>query len=346
VNPIISTSPNILIVRLSAIGDCIETLPMVAAIKAHLPNSKITWLVDCGVESILKTQPMIDSVIRIKKGFLKRPIELVSLRRELKEATFDIAIDPQGLLKSAILTRLSGAKRRIGFASPQSREQAWRLYHDRILPRSDHLVDRHLELLKPLSIPIPGNHLATFNWTEPQEVSIESDEVLTTLGLKTKGFLCVNPSAGWPSKVWPRERYTEVIQCAASMYQVYSVVIWGSPAEKEDAEWIVANSKTNLVRLAPPTQLMLLSGILKRAIAYVGSDTGPMHLSAAVGTRCIGLFGPTDPRIVGAYGERNISIQKQDATQDSDRRSNPDNYAMRAIQVDDVLRSISVVMQG
>jgi len=339
------TNPNILIVRLSAIGDCIETLPMVAAIKAYWPNSKITWIVDCGIDSILRTQPMIDSVIRIKKGFLKRPSELLSLRKELKMADFDVAIDPQGLLKRAMLVWLSGAKRRIGFASPQSREQSWWLYHDRVLSCSDHLVDRHLELLKPLSIPIPANHLASFNWTEPPEVSVESDEVIRKLGLKPKGFLCVNPSAGWPSKVWPRERYAEVVQRAALLYQVPSVVIWGSPAEKADAEWIVTNSKTSLVHLAPPTKLMLLSGLLRRAKLYVGSDTGPMHLSAAVGTRCIGLFGPTDPRIVGAYGAHNISIQNQDATQDKNRRSNADNYAMRAIQVEDVLRSISSAMQ-
>jgi len=334
-------TPNILIVRLSAIGDCIETLPMVAAIKRHWPGSKITWLVDCGVDAILKTQPMISKVIRVKKGFLKRPSELLLLRKELLAEKFDFVIDPQGLFKSALLGRLSGAKRRIGFAAPQSREKAWWFYHEAVAPQSIHLVDRQLELLKPLSIPIPPADQAPFDWVEPIAVSIEADSILTQMGVQPKQFLCVNASAGWPSRVWPRERYAEVIREAATMHELDSVVIWGSPKERETAEWIVSNSGTNKAFLAPPTQLMSLSGLLKRSLAYVGSDTGPMHLSAAVGTRCIALFGSTRASYSGAYGREHICIQKIDDSEKADKKSSDDNLAMKAISVEDVMRSIS-----
>jgi len=334
------TTPNILIVRLSAIGDCIETLPMVATIKRHWPDSKITWLVDCGVDAILKTQPMISKVIRVKKGFLKRPSELISLRKELLAGKFDFVIDPQGLFKSALLGWLSGAKRRIGFASPQSREKAWWFYHDAVAPQSIHLVDRQLELLKPLSIPIPLAHQATFDWLEPIAVSIEADSMLKQMGVQPNRFLCVNASAGWPSRVWPRERYAEVIREAAAMHKLDSVVIWGSQQERETAEWIVANSGTNRDFLAPPTQLMSLSGILKRSLAYIGSDTGPMHLSAAVGTRCIALFGSTRASYSCAYGREHICIQEIDDSEKVDKKSSDDNLAMKAITVEDVMRSI------
>ncbi len=336
----VNTNPKILIVRLSAIGDCIETLPMVAAIKRHWPDSRITWLVDCGVDAILRTQPIISKVIRVKKGFLKRPSELISLRKELLAEKFDVAIDPQGLFKSAALGWLSGAKRRIGFASPQSREKAWWLYHDAITPQSLHLVDRQLELLKPLSIPLPSAHQASFDWVEPAAVANEADAMLKQIGVQPQDYLCVNASAGWPSRVWPRERYAEVIREASTNHQLNSVVIWGSPQERETAEWIVANSGTPRAVLAPPTQLMSLSGILKRSFAYLGSDTGPMHLSAAVGVRCIGLFGSTRASYSGAYGRDHICIQKIDDSEKHDKKSSDDNSAMRAIAVEDVLRSI------
>jgi len=312
---------------------------MVAAIKRHWPASEITWMVDCGVDAILKTQPMISRVIRVKKGFLKRPSELLALRKDLLAGNFDFAIDPQGLFKSAALGWLSGAKRRVGFASPQSREKAWWLYHDVVTPQSSHLVDRQLELLKPLSIPIPAAHQAPFEWVEPTAVAREAESLLERMGLEPKSYLCVNASAGWPSRVWPRDRYAEVIHQAAAMHKINSVVIWGSPDEKETAEWIVSNARTARAHLAPPTQLMSLSGILKRSIAYLGSDTGPMHLSAAVGTRCIALFGSTRASYSGAYGLNHLCIQKIDASENADKRSSSDNSAMKAITVEDVIQS-------
>jgi heptosyltransferase I len=336
----VNTNPKILIVRLSAIGDCIETIPMVAAIKRHWPDSRITWLVDCGVDAILKTQPIISKVIRVKKGFLKRPSELLSLRKELLAEKFDISIDPQGLFKSAALGWLSGAKRRIGFASPQSREKAWWLYHDAVTPQSLHLVDRQIELLKPLSIPLPPAQHAPFDWVEPTAVAIEAESMLNQIGVQPKSYLSVNASAGWPSRVWPRERYAEVIRESSDLHQLNSVVIWGSPQERETAEWIVENSGTPRAFLAPPTQLMSLSGLLKRSLAYLGSDTGPMHLSAAVGARCIALFGSTRASYSGAYGRDHICIQKIDDSEKAGKKSSDDNSAMQAIAVKDVMRSI------
>ncbi len=319
---------------------------MVATLKRHWPDSRITWLVDCGVDAILKTQPMISKVIRVKKGFLKRPSELLSLRKELLAEKFDISIDPQGLFKSAALGWLSGAKHRIGFASPQSREKAWWLYHDAVEPQSLHLVDRQIELLKPLSIPLPPAQEAPFDWVEPTAVSVEAESMLKQIGVQPRSYLCVNASAGWPSRVWPRERYAEVIRESSDSYQLNSVVIWGSPQERETAEWIVENSGTSRAFLAPPTQLMSLSGILKRSIAYLGSDTGPMHLSAAVGTRCIALFGSTRASYSGAYGTHHICIQKIDTSETSDKRSSPDNSAMKAISVEDVQKGISTLLNS
>jgi ADP-heptose:LPS heptosyltransferase len=239
-----------------------------------------------------------------------------------------------------VLGWISGAKRRIGFASPQSREKAWWLYHNAIAPQSLHLVDRQLELLKPLSITLPSAHQAPFDWVEPAEVASESELILKQLDIQPKSYLCVNASAGWPSRVWPRDRYAEVIREASNKHQLNSIVIWGSPKERETAEWIVENSGTSRAFLAPPTQLMSLSGLLKRSLAYLGSDTGPMHLSAAVGTRCVALFGSTRASYSGAYGRDHICIQKIDASEKHDKKSSDDNSAMQAIAVEDVLRSI------
>ncbi len=311
-------SPRILITRLSAIGDCLQTLPLAAALKSHWPECDITWLVDCGAESILKAQTNIDRVIRVRKGFLKRPSEMWSLTRELRRSAFDIAIDPQGLMKSSLTARLSGAKHRIGFAAGQAREQAWRLYHDCVEPFSTHLVDRHLELLKPLGI---ASEQVEFGWTEPDDIAEQADFIAKDLGWPKDSWFVVNPGAGWASRRWSLERFQGLIQQIHERYGYRCLVVWGDKAESQMANEIVSANR-EITKLAPPTSLMLLSGLIKRSRFFVGSDTGPMHLASAVGTPCIAMFGTTRAEYSGPYGTIHQRLQKRfDAGSSAYRRS-------------------------
>jgi heptosyltransferase I len=326
----------ILICRLSAIGDCLETLPLAYAIKSRWPNSEITWVVDCGVDSILKTQPGIDRVIRVQKGFLKRPKELWRLRAQLHAMQFDFCIDPQGLLKSAIVGWLSGAKYRIGFAKGQAREQAWRFYHVRMEPNSFHLVDRQLELLEPLGIVAPE---VTFGWHEPSEIAQQADFVVRELGWANRDYYVVNPGAGWESRQWSVDRYRTLTQQIFDCYQLKCMVLWGNEKENNLANAIVAGNH-EFAQIAPPSSLMLLSGLIRRSRFFVGSDSGPMHLAASVGTPCVAMFGTTRAEYSGPYGIQHRRIQKRYEDGSSSHRRQATNSAMMEIEVDDVVQVI------
>ncbi len=326
-------TPRFLITRLSAIGDCMETLPLAMAIKDRWPQSHLVWIVDCGVDALLKHHPAIDQVIRIRKGFLSRPRELWRLRKQLRALKIDFSIDPQGLLKSAVLGWLAGATDRIGFAAGQAREHAWRFYHDAISPRSTHLVDRQLELLEPLGI---FEAPVRFGPLETSSCSVEVETILQSLIPNSKGFAVINPGASWASKRWPHERYVEVATKIHKMIGLQSLVVWGNAAEQQLARSIVEASP-HACLLSPDTSLHVLAGILKRSRMFIGSDTGPMHIAAAVGTPCVAMFGTTRAEYCGPYGEVHRILQKQyDAGSNTYRRTTT-NAAMLEITVESVI---------
>ncbi|MDZ4852230.1 MAG: glycosyltransferase family 9 protein [Pirellulaceae bacterium] len=325
--------PNLLITRLSAIGDCMETLPLAVALKEHWPQSKLTWIVDCGVDSLLKHHPAIDQVIRIRKGFLSRPREIIGLRQQLRSLKIDISIDPQGLFKSGVIGWLSGAKHRIGFAKGQAREQAWRLYHEAVSPSSTHLVDRQLELLQPLGIFSPH---VRFGWNEPRSIGLEVEKILCELNLFVQGFAIINPGASWASKRWPVDRYSTLAKKLYETTGLRSLVVWGNQDERMLAETIVS-ATPRATCLAPDTSLMTLSGLLKRSRMYIGSDTGPMHMAVAVGTPCVAMFGTTRAEYCGPYGSMHRPLQCRYDAGDSKYRRHTTNDAMQEIQVSDVI---------
>ncbi len=328
------SSPNILITRLSAIGDCMETLPVAMAIKDRWPESHLTWIVDCGVDSMLKHHPAIDEVIRLRKGFLSRPRELWRLRHQLRSCKFDISIDPQGLIKSGILGWLAGAKKRIGFGAGQAREHAWWFYNEVIKPTSTHLVDRQLELLGPLGIESPR---IDFGWSEPKSIGLEAEGILGSLGLDRDGYAVINPGASWASKRWPADRYSRVAQKLYESIGLRSLVVWGNADERELAESII-KSAPMAACLAPNTSLMVLAGLLKRSRMYIGSDTGPMHMAVSFGTPCVALFGTSRAEYCGPYGSMHRPLQKRYDAGSSKYRRNTTNAAMLEITVQDVIK--------
>lgn len=310
-----------------------ETLPVAMAIKDRWPHSYLVWIVDCGVDSLLKHHPAIDQVIRIRKGFLSRPRELWRLRKQLRALNIDFSIDPQGLLKSAVLGWLAGATDRIGFVAGQAREQAWRFYHDAISPRSTHLVDRQLELLEPLGIFAPP---VRFGSLETSSCSVEVDKILKSMTPNANGFAVINPGASWTSKRWPTDRYVEVAKKLYEMIGLPSLVVWGNTDERLLAQSIVEASPRASC-LAPDTTLLVLAGILKRSRLYIGSDTGPMHIAAALGTPCVALFGTTRSEYCGPYGDMHRALQNRYDAGSSTYRRTTTNAAMLDISAESVI---------
>src|SRR6185436_8017826 len=226
------------------------------------------------------------------------------LRTVLSGGDFDFALDPQGLTKSGLVSWLSPAKRRVGFARPASRELNPWLQTELVKSEATHRVDRYLELLRPLGLYRPQ---ARFGIDLLSVAMSNANKLLDdrTLG---GGYAVLNPGAGWDSKRWPVERFAEVARHLSNR-GLPSIVAWAGEKERAWAEQIVAESK-GVAALAPPTSLLELAAILRRARLFVGSDTGPLHLAAAVGTPCVGMFGPSPGQRNGPYGPAHVTLQK------------------------------------
>ena len=327
----------ILISRLSAVGDCIHTLPLLSALRSQFPDSHIAWCTQSGPAQLLNGHPELDEVIVVPKGWLRQPKEIIKLRRRLLR-NFDVTIDPQSLTKSAAACWLSGAPVRIGFASPQGRELARWLNNSNVNPKAKHVVDRYRELLRPLE---PNSWPVRFRFPEFPEAANSMRQFLHRTPLEDK-FVALNPGAGWDSKLWPAERYAEVAKYLWSQHQMPSLVLWAGEREKNWAEQIVAGSAGAV--MAPNTTLPELHELVRQAAIFIGSDTGPLHLAAATGAPCIGMYGPTKPEVCGPYGEGHISLQAYLQNGNSKQRRGDDNSAMRAIEVSTVCDAIDQLL--
>lgn len=334
-----SRSPRILICRLSAIGDCILTMPLAVALRRAFPGAFIAWGVQGASAPLIEAHSCVDLTIKISKKELSSPMGLWSLRKRLREQKFDIALDPQGLTKSALVSWLSGAPRRIGFARPVAREISPWLQTDLVCSQQSHVVDRYLELLGPLKVNL---HQAEFKF--PTDAAAQTS-LAPFLGqpLLQNGFAVVNPGAGWDSRLWPVDRYGEVAKYLSHAQQLPTVIVWAGDRERVWAEEIKDFSDGAAI-LAPKTSLLELGELLRRARLFVGSDTGPLHMAAAVGIPCVGIHGPTRPENSGAYGPGHKVVQAYYQGGTSRERRFASNEAMLAAATTDVCTACGEIL--
>lgn len=329
----------ILIVRLSAIGDCLHALPVVEEIRRQRPTARIGWLIQRGGLGLLRDYPAVDRFHVFERG-LSGPAalaSLASLRRELRAENYDVALDLQGLTKSGVLARLSGARSVRGFGAPESRElnRCFVRQRMRIPSEVQHVVDRNLALLPSLGLEVPDRP----SWKLPA-VDLGTSEVGSFLQNLTPGrpLAVINPGTMWPTKVWAQERFAEVAVAIARRMDV--VVTWAGSAEAAMAERIVrladrpvndsvvgdsgggdsgsseARGEEGAGRVwkAPPTSLSELCGLIQRARVVVANDSGPLHLAVAAGVPAVGVYGPTDPARNGPYGWQDSSWPSEAVT--------------------------------
>lgn len=321
------SGPRILIIRLSAIGDVIHGLPVLCALRQALPSAFLGWVVEGRAGDLLEGHPALDALVRVPRRWLKSPREVLQLRRRLRELEFDTTIDLQGLTKSGIAAWLSGASRRIGKAGADARELSRWLNNELVPCGGRHVIEHYLDLLRPLGIQSPT---VRFDLPERTDDARMADAFLQGEGLNRGRFALLNPGAGWPSKLWPAERYGQLARHLAARYGLPSVAVWGGDEERPLAEAIVAASGHH-ARLAPRTSMTELAALCRRAALFVGSDTGPMHLAAAVGTPTVSLHGPSRAEWCGAYGPQNIRLQSSYEPDEAYKRHGADAAAMRAI---------------
>jgi lipopolysaccharide heptosyltransferase I len=335
----------ILFVKLSSIGDIVHTLPTLAAVKTALPTAEISWVVEKSSAEILRGNPMIKNLIELDTRSLRggKVIEEILLdasrqMRELRKYSFDAALDFQGLLKSATITKLSKAKRRYGFDKSNLREPASRfLLTEKVeIPPKIHVIRKNLILAeKALNIPVP---------TDDFEFPIFSDDAHQAEAEKivaetSENFAILNPAGGWTTKLWHAEKFGALADKLWIENGLVSVVTT-APNEKNLAQKVLQNSKSGKVYLAEPS-LKGFYELAKRARIYVGGDTGPTHLAVAATCPVVGIFGPTEWWRNGSPRPADICVERNDIDCRTDcHRRTCSNWICMDISVETVFEAI------
>ena len=325
---------SIIIVKLSAIGDVLHGVPVAVALKRAFPQVRIGWVVEGRAGDVLAGHPAVDHLFRLPRGWLRSFSAVRGLRRQLLGFEPDVAIDLQGLFKSGFATWLSGAGMRIGHARPESRERSWLFLTHPVTTSAAHVVDRNCQLLSALDVQEICPSFEMPRWPTSRAAM---EGWIKSLNLSTPPAL-LNPGAGWQSKIWPAERFGQLARELDRRHGIRSVVVWGGDAERSAAERIVADS-TGAAILAPRTSLQDLGELARLSRLFISSDTGPLHLAAAVGTPCVGLFGPVPATRNGPYGMQHRAVEPAPEFRPAWDQRKVDTLAMKAIDVESVIRA-------
>jgi len=308
----------ILFVKLGSIGDVVHTLPALAAVRRALPRAEISWVVERRAAELLRDNPLLKTLIEVDtKGLRRWPVSgetLLAPRqqlRRLRASPFDQALDFQGLLKSAMIARLSGAPSRVGFAREHLREPASRFLLTQtvgVAPRA-HVIRKNLALAAgALGVRVPSE---ADEFEFPVHVSAaherEADALVQPLGRK---FTILNPGGGWPTKLWDAARFGALADALWTEYGLRSAVTYG-PGERELAERVAGSSRAGAAIPLSPS-LKGFVALARRAAVYVGGDTGPTHLAVAAGAPVVGLFGPTEWWRNGSPRAADICVERTD----------------------------------
>jgi len=332
----------ILIVRLSAVGDTILNLPILCALRDRFPDSEIGWVVSSGAADLLRNHECLDRLFVLTKEDQSTPLRYFKFLKKIRDWGPEATLDAQGLTKSALIAWFSGAKLRFGLASSEfeGRElSTW--FNNRIItPNSPHVIDRGLALLEGFGIHKPtieyrvhlDSHAAT-------QVANQSSE----LGL-TAPWAMINVGAGWPSKIWPAERYAAVAQHLHERWKLKSLVAWGGEKELAMAQ-DVARMAADSAIVGPKSTLIELASWVRMSSLFVGSDTGPMHLSVAAGTPTVGLIGPMPAERVGPRGPFHATVQNSSLPPELRHLRKTDCGPMLSISVHDVCVACDRVLE-
>jgi heptosyltransferase-1 len=290
----------ILIVKLSAIGDVIHALPVAHALKENFPQARLSWLVEQAAYDLVANHPDLDEVIRFEKSRCRSFSGLVdylpTLTRNLRKVHFDLALDLQGLFKSGLISYLSGAPERLVYCN--ARELSDRFSRKVCGPnRHGHIVEQYLDVVRSL-----GGAVTTVDFgirfSDAEEKAAQA--ILADHGWQGGPYIVLIPGANWPNKRWPPRYFAQLAECFHQ--QGITSLIIGGPNDLTLAAEIRGKAQVPLLDLTGQTSLKQLAWILKKARVTVGGDTGPMHLSVAVGTPTVALMGPTDVNRNGPYG--------------------------------------------
>jgi heptosyltransferase-1 len=351
---------SLLIVRLSAMGDIIHTLPAAAALRQAFPQATLGWLVEERWAELLCTlryprsgrrspeRPLVDRIHTVNTSEWRRaPLSFNSWQQmavglsHVRGIRYDVAIDFQGAVRSALLARWSGAGAVYGDAQP--RENAASMFYTRksiLNTNGTHVVEQALALAETvISHGIVTAEDSSNSGAAARAAQIEvefpvdpdAEKKISTLSGDCSDFVILNPGAGWGAKMWPAERYGQVAKELAKD-GLLSLINYG-PREEELAVAVEAAGAGAARRMS--CSISELISLTRRALLFVGGDTGPMHLAAALKIPVVAIFGPTNPARNGPFGTRSIVLRNAISQTDHTRHREPEQGLLE-ITVDEV----------
>ena len=348
---------NILIIRLSAIGDVINVLPALRLLRSHFPNSKITWLVEDRAREILTDHPDIDKVIvyprkKWQSGILKVSksfnviSESLSFYKRLRRNHYDLVIDFQGNLKSAVMNMITGSGNRLGFGKGYCKEFNYlsTQHHAYPLGKKIHRIEKNLSLLKELNIET--------SFLRPElPVTKDDEEYISNFISKNADpslpIIIIHPGTSkfGSFKQWSSQSYTLLADMILEKYEANIIFTWG-PGEIDIVKETIKRMKHNALPACETKSIKQLTELIKRASLFIGGDTGPLHIASIMEIPVVGIYGPKDPAIYGPYDGKAIVIKKDVPCSPCKKRTCGEPICMTSILPEDVLRGVEELMRN
>jgi heptosyltransferase-1 len=333
--------PRILLIKLSAFGDVIHALPTLEALRSLYPQAHIAWLVEEAFAPLLAGHPALDEVWAIPRlRFAGQPVcsqaaILARMVRRVRGRPFDMVIDLQGLLKSALWAALARSPRKIGY--DRTREGSSLVLTEKLSPYDPeaHAVLRYLNVARYLGAPAMPPRFRL------EHMLADSGKILGEI--PRKPYVVLHPGARWATKLWPAAYWARLAGWLARD-QEFQVVVTGSSADRDMVADIAAQTEAPLLNLAGRTSLAELAALLSKARVAVTTDTGPMHLAAALGTRVVALFGPTAPWRTGPFGEGHEVVHLDLPCSPCFRRDCPEPRCLTDLPVSAVQEAVEKIL--
>jgi heptosyltransferase-1 len=350
----------VLIVRIGAMGDVLHAMPAVAALRERHPDWVIGWAIEPVWRELLEAEsefhdvawrlsgrdsrrPLVDRWSSVPtREWKRRPVSLNTLRdiralrRELRGDYYDLCVDMQGSIRSAMVGRMAGAARFVGAAAPREAPAAW-LYKQKIRLSGTHVVEQGCELLGAAV----GETLRPTKVTLPVDPAAEEwcDALLAGVAER---FALIAPTAGWGAKRWPAERYGAV---AAALGRAGFRTLVNAESAEDEAGRNVVEASGGAATLVPCSVGQMIA-LVRRAGVVIAGDTGPLHLAAALEKPVVGLFGPTDPARNGPYGTRSRVLRHSSSRVDHSRHRETEGGLMQITAEEVVEAALDLLHAG
>jgi 3-deoxy-D-manno-octulosonic-acid transferase/heptosyltransferase-1 len=347
--------PKILVVKLSAVGDVVHTLPALNALRRHRPEAHITWLVEEAAAGLIKGHPAIDRVLVSKRKrwvqgvgsaqWRRHLTEAAGFIRQLRDTRYDWVLDFQAALKGAALIAMVRADRKIGFGpGMEHQEYSYLVLNEKIpmVSMEVHALKRSLMLMEAMGVPC-----------RQIEYKLPIDEVMgkkivrlmADQQLPRKGpAVAINPVALWETKMWSAKRFAQLADRLIETYQA-DIFFTGAAADAEEIGKITGWMTQEAANLAGRTSLLELAALYRKMDLVISTDTGPMHIAAAVETPVVALFGPTAPWRTGPYGDHHQVVSVAMECRPCFKRSCDHCRCMNGIAVEDVMQKVNLLIR-